>query len=279
MSNQKILDNFPKLLVTSSLVNPSSLVNVDFSTFCGFETLSFGVQTNSGRSLPIWANCLTYPIKEIGSQNIFVINEIKKLAEVLGFYPRFVFDRGFWIPNMIKFFLKENIIFYLRIKKGQGFEWKQGKKIKALKIGKLTKDTTITLLGHQLRLIVSPPPQLKKGQEPERWYILTSDLTSTRPQILDIYKHRFEIEETFKDLKHVVKLKKFFIKKKLTFNILLMLVSLSFWIAFWCRKLIQLALIKINPKKQRSYFKIWWEMIQRELRQQTLTRIQKVWSG
>lgn len=47
---------------------------------------------------------------------------------------------------MIKFFLKENITFYLRIKAGKQLEWSdnQGslKKISALKIGKCTKDTT-----------------------------------------------------------------------------------------------------------------------------------------
>lgn len=279
MSNQKILDNFPKLLLTSGLVNASSLVNVDFSTFCGFETLSFGVQTNSGRAIPIWANCITYPILEPGSQNIFVIDEIKKLGEVLEFYPRFVFDRGFWIPNMIKFFLKEEITFYLRIKKGQMFEWREGKKTKAIKIGKITKDTNINLYGHQLRLIISPPPKLKKHKKQERWYILTNDLTSSRETVLDIYRHRFEIEETFKDLKHICDLKKFFIKEKLTFRILLMFASLAFWIANWCRRFTGLAFNQVNPKKKRSYFKIWWETLQRELRQQSLIRIQKVWSG
>lgn len=277
VSNQKILDNFPKLLKMSSLVNSGSLVNVDFSTFCGFETLSFGVQTNEGRAIPIWANCITYPILEPGSQNIFVIDEIKRLGQVLGFYPRFVFDRGFWIPNMLKFFLKEEVIFYLRIKKSKLLE--SGGKIKSAKtLGSRNKDNQVKLYGQNLRLSVSPPPPKKQGfLLKERWYILTNDFKSQREEVLTIYKHRFEIEETFKDLKHICKLKKFLIKKKLTFKILLMFETLAFWIAFWCRKFTQLTLIQINPKKKRSYFKIWWEIVQRELRQQSLTRIQKVW--
>lgn len=273
-SKEKVLDYFPKLLSRLNLVNKTSLVNVDFSTFCGFETLAFGVQTKEGRAIPIWANCLTYPIKEVGSQNIFVTDEIKKFALSLGFYPKFVFDRGFWIPDMIRFFLEENVTFYLRIKASKLLESENGiKSAKAL--GKPRKDIPIKLYGYPLRLIVSsPPPKVtQKGKEPpkERWYILTNDLSSTRQQVLDIYKHRFEIEETFKDLKHVCDLKKFFIKKKLTFKILLMFACLAFWIAYRCRKFTSLKSTTLHPKKKRSYFLVWWEEIQRQTRKPLLT--------
>jgi len=287
-SKEKVLNYFPKLLTTLNLVKNSSLVNVDFSTFCGFETLAFGVQTNEGRAIPVWNSCLTYPIQNPGSQNTFVISEIKKLGLSLGFYPGFVFDRGFWIPDMIKFFLKDQITFYLRIKAGKLLEWSdsQGnlKKISVLKIGKYTKDTTVILnlknheyKNHQykLRLVISPPPAkpLQKGKKKhkERWYILTNDLTSNRGKVLNSYKHRFEIEETFKDLKHVCDLKKFFIKKKLTFKILLMFACLAFWIAYFCRRFTRLRSITLHSKKKRSYFKIWWEEIQRQAKVPLLT--------
>lgn len=275
VSNQKVLDNFPKLLRVSNLVNKHSLVNIDFSTFCGFETLSFGVQTNMGRAIPIWNNCLTYPISEVGSQNLFVISEIKRFGAILGFYPRFVFDRGFWIPDMIKFFLKGGVTFYLRIKAGKLLECEDDfKSAKAL--GRAAKDIPIKLYGYSLRLIVSPPPPKKKGKLPkERWYILTNDLASSREKVLDIYKHRFEIEETFKDLKHVSLLKKFFIKKKLSFKILLSFVCLSFWISYWFFQLTQLGVSTFykltHPKKKKSYFRIWWEEIQRQTRKPLLS--------
>ena len=280
VSNQKILDNFPRLLRVSNLVNKDSLVNVDFSTFCGFETLAFGLQTNLGRAIPIWNNCITYPISEVGSQNTFVVSEINRLGEVLGFYPSFVFDRGFWIPDMIKFFLKENIIFYLRIKAGKLLELDQGdseggKTTKtAFKIGKFTKDANLNLYEHRLRLIISPPPKPKNCKSKERWYILTNDFKSSREEVLETYKHRFEIEETFKDLKHVCDLKKFFIKKKLTFKILLMFACLAFWISYWCFQLTQLGVSTLytltHPKKKKSYFRIWWESIQRQTRKPLL---------
>lgn len=245
-------------------------MNIDFSTFCGFETLAFGVQTGNGRALPVWASCLTYPIKETGSQNLFVISEIKKFGSLLGFYPKFVFDRGFWIPDLIQFFLLEKVTFYLRIKQRKLLECEDG--IKSAKVlGKRKKDTPIKLYGHTLRLIVSPPPPKRIGKVlQERWYILTNDLKNSREGILNIYYLRFEIEETFKDLKHVSKLKKFFIKKKLSFKILLNFICLGFWLAFWCYqlgKLIDITFYTLtHSKKKRSYFRVWWESIQRLLR-------------
>jgi hypothetical protein len=281
-SNQKILDNFSNLLKGSNLVLKDSLVNIDFSTFCGFETLSFAVQTNLGRAIPVFANCITYPINEPGSQNLFVISEVEKFGEILGFYPRLVFDRGFWIPGLLKSMLDKSITFYLRIKQGKLLELTGGKIKSAKDLGKTTKDTQIILYGKTARLIVSPPPpkqlvkKIKKiGQKAERWYIITNDLTSTKEKILDIYYHRFEIEETFKDLKHISKLKKFFIKTRLSFRILLNFVCLAFWLSYWCNLLNLLNQTNqvnqnisrsVNPKKKRSYFRFWWEDIQRSLR-------------
>lgn len=202
---------------------------------------------------------------------------------MLGFYPGFVFDRGFWIPMVMKWMLEKDITFYLRIKQGQQLDWLDGKggKRSAFKIGKFTKDTTIDLFGFKMRLVISPPPPKQsqkvtgelttgKKQPKERWYILTNDFTSSRQKVLDIYRHRFEIEETFKDLKYVSRLKKFFIKLKLSFRILLFFASLSFWLSYWCYLIRGINIFNlnklINPKKKRSYFKVWWEVIQRLLR-------------
>ncbi len=93
--NTNLIKDFSHLVQVSGLVTKLSLVNVDFSTFCGFQTLCFAVQTGKGRALPVWNNCITYPIKTVGSQNIFVLEEIKAFGKTLAFYPRFVFDRGF----------------------------------------------------------------------------------------------------------------------------------------------------------------------------------------
>ena len=260
VSNPTIVSNFPRLVRLSGLVQKASLVNVDFSTFCGFQTLCFGVQTGAGRAIPVWNNCITYPIKFVGSQNQFVLEEIKKFGTCLGFYPRFVFDRGFWIPVVMKFLLKKKVLLYLRIKKGQTFTWcEKGKRQQAKTIGLHTKDAAITLFGYKMRLIISPPPPKqtnpKKQQNTQRWYIITNDLTASREEILAMYATRFEIEEVFKDYKHIQNLKALRIKEKKTFTILLWFASLAFWIAWWIKG--TRATPPVHPKKKRSFFRIF----------------------
>lgn len=261
----------------SGLVARKSLINIDFSSFCGFETLAFAVQTQNGRALPIWAGCLRYPILTPGSQNLFILEKLKALKTTLGFFPKLVFDRGFLIPILLKFMLLEKIIFYLRIKKGKSLLWIDGngnpKRLPALKIGKKTLDTKVYLYGKKLRLITSDIPKRKKGQEKrenvEPWYILTSDFKSKRNEVLKVYRTRFEIEESFKDLKHLFGLKKFGIKKKLTFLILLWFHILSFWLSHWCLKpkLLKPLTRNLNPKKKRSFVRIWFEGLEEEVKE------------
>lgn len=270
VSNKTLLSNFHRLVLATGFVTRKSVINVDFSTFCGFQTLAFGVQTGKGRTIPVWLNCLTYPIRFVGSQNLFVLSEIKSFGKLLGFYPSFVFDRGFWIPCVMKFLLKNNILLYLRIKQGQELYWeKRGMKIKAKTMGKATKDGRIMLFGHTMRLIVSPPPPKqvnpKKQEHTQRWYILTNDMESSKEEILRIYATRFEIEELFKDYKHIQKLKVLHIRKKETFVILLWFASLTCWIAWWIQGEKGEAAAG-NPKKKRSYFRIFWETFQQALR-------------
>ncbi len=286
VSNKRMLKNFHRILKASGLINRSSFINIDFSTFCGFQALVFAVQTRIGRALPVWNNSLTYPIEKPGSQNIFVLDEIRKFGETIGFFPRFVFDRGFWIPCVMKFLLESKIIFYLRIKQGQHLEWVQGKRGKrgkrekrktrtAFLIGTETKDAHIRLFGSKMRLIVSPPPpkqtNRKKKQNTERWYILTNDTASIRENILQIYNTRFEIEETFKDMKHIEKLKVLHIKTIKTFTILLWFATLAFWFAYWRENVRNEK--QTQPKKKRSFFRIFWEDLQRAFRIERLNSV------
>jgi len=73
VSNKTLVINFHRLVRESGLVRETSLVNVDFSTFCGFQALCFGVQTGEGRALPVWNASLTYRVTFVGSQNSFVV--------------------------------------------------------------------------------------------------------------------------------------------------------------------------------------------------------------
>lgn len=275
-SNKTLITNFHRLVRQSGFVTRSSIVNVDFSTFCGFQTLCLAVQTGAGRAIPVWNACLTYPITFVGSQNLFVLDQITAFGETLGFYPAFVFDRGFWIPIVMQFMLKNKIVFYLRVKQGQTLLWKdKGKKQQAKTIGKHTKDTFISLRSHTVRLVISPPPpdqkNLKKKQNTERWYIITNDMNTTRKDILTLYKTRFEIEETFKDYKHIQNIRSLQIRKKETFTMLLWFASLTQWLAWWVKETRPAE--NVHPKKKRSFFRIFWEELHCTLHSEGLRRI------
>lgn len=113
------------ILNSFSWITTKSMVNVDFSTFSAgwmypeFQVLTFGLQTQLGRAVPLFFDIIQYPIKTAGSQNIFIIQAIKKLKSILGFYQQFILDRGFAILFLIDFFIQEGITFYVRSKSGK----------------------------------------------------------------------------------------------------------------------------------------------------------------
>ena len=86
-----------------------------------------------------------------------------------------------------------------------------------------------------LRVVVSEKLSERvdsEGKE-ESWYLITNDYKASKEQIIAHYYFRFEIEETFKDLKHINDLASFYrIKKEQTFKILLWFCILAIWLSF-----------------------------------------------
>lgn len=60
----------------------------------------------------------------------------------------------------------------------------------------------MTGYGHTLRLVRSDQPD----NENDPWYLITNDADSTKDEIISRYYHRFEIEEFFRDAKHLLNL-------------------------------------------------------------------------
>jgi hypothetical protein len=85
-----------------------------------------------------------------------------------------------------------------------------------------SRDTVVEFEGMKLRVVRSNVPSTG-----EPWYILTSDLTSTRQQILGTYYYRFEIEESFKDVKHIRDLHKLQVDLELSLRVVLWFVILG----------------------------------------------------
>lgn len=263
VSNSKLLSYFSNLGSNLHLVKPGDCINVDFSTFCGFEVLTFAKQTQLGRAIPIYISAITYPILDPGSQTQFIMNQIKNLVNILGFCPILVFDRGFESPFIIPFLLKERIPFILRVKQGKFVNF-EGLDIPLKNLPWFKKDTVITVYNQKFRIVVSE----KKQDMDEPWYLLTNILAKTKDEIIASYYFRFEIEETFKDLKHLFDMKTFYrIEKKQTFLILLWFYILSVWLSFLLKRTRQYLVkrVHLNKHKKLSIVRFLAETIQLEL--------------
>ncbi len=120
-------------------------------------------------------------------------------------------------------------------------------------------DCVVEIYGKFLRIVRS---EKKKGME-EPWYLLTNDFQNTRDRTIADYYFRFEIEETFKDLKHIFELNKFYrIKKKQTFLILLWFFIMGVWMAFLlATDYLQERLVQ-NKHKLLSIVRFFFEQIQ-----------------
>jgi hypothetical protein len=97
-------------------------------------------------------------------------------------------------------------------KAGRFVELDDGETVTRLSVKELTEnDATISLCGLTLRVIRSPKSQ---------GTLVCSDQTNSRTKVIRIYYHRFEIEETFKDVKHIFELKRTRLNKPLSLKFL-----------------------------------------------------------
>ncbi len=220
--NKNVLKIFPFLIKNILKWKNNILINIDFSDFKGYMVLMLAMQTKRGRALPLFFDILTYPIKT-GSQNLFIIQTIKSFLKLISKNVSLVFDRGFACPSIIEYLVRRKIIFFIRIKSCKLVENTKGvnQKVKTFSAGK----HKVKAYGYNLYLVVSP----NKENTKEPWYIITNDPNKTAEEICGIYYHRFEIEEFFKDAKHLYGLEKIKVKTIKTLKMVLWFVILGFW--------------------------------------------------
>lgn len=284
LANHRLAAELGTVFDQLDLVKPGSYVNIDHSDFDGLTALVGAIQTRNGRALPCMVET-TYAlhIPAAGSakstprwdalrtdmqfareQQCFTghtIDSLQTLADRLGFWPRLVFDRGFANESIVTHLHAEGATFYIRLKGGNYIEC-DGQKIR---IGKLPqKDAMVQIFGITLRVIRSP----KSRRATEPWYIMTSDLGSSRAKVVKIYYHRFEIEETFKDSKHLFELQRLQFDRPISLKVVLWLVFLG--IAVLCRTTKptnQHQRNATNRKKYVSWIRQAYEYFQRRLTQ------------
>lgn len=278
IQNAGLAETLGDMVSRLGLVQPSSLLNCDHSDFNGLMAFVGAVQTHKGRAIPCLVET-TYsprlPAHEDAPKrkqemragymqleySLYdqALSALEELAGRLGFWPRLVFDRGFGGLPFIRPLVKHGATFYVRIKQKRIIELNS----EQLKVCDLPeRDTVVILDGLSLRVIRSDDPETG-----EPWYILTSDFSRSRKKIIRIYYHRFEIEETFKDLKHVLDLVRTRLMKPLSLKLLIWFASLSFILAY-------LSIQKSNwrdeckhPKKKLSLYRQFFEALERETKQ------------
>lgn len=217
LTNVRLAEHLGVVFDGFNLIRTGSFVNVDHSDMHGLLALVAAMQTRKGRALPCMVET-TYSEKLSARDNApprekalrkawtevrrwqcftgHVIDSLQNFHDRLGFWPKLVFDRGFGNYSLVTHLAAEGCIFYIRLKEGRYVEL-DGQR---LEVGHLKdKDAVVAVFGLKLRVVRSPKG--RRAREP--WYILTSDFVSSQSKIVRIYYHRFEIEETFKDAKHI----------------------------------------------------------------------------
>jgi len=284
LKNLELADYLSHTLVDLSPIRGSSIINIDHTDISLLTALVGAIQTSHGRAIPCFVDTTySHRIPSFGSRhstartdNLRVerlvereqlgfmehtIRTLEEFHERLGFWPRLAFDRGFGSIELIHYLNNAGAIFYIRCKADRIISdgtSQLGIKVKELKVN----DEAIEIDGIFLRLVRSDLGRRCK----EPWYILTNDFHSGRNKIVRIYYHRFEIEESFKDMKHLFELQRLRFNKPAHLKMMLLLVLLGFIILYRIGKTKAIRLLRRmrdkpkHPKKQLSWVREIWEL-------------------
>lgn len=268
VSNKRFVEHIPKILKALQLLKKDDVVIIDFSNFKnGKQILMFAVQTRKGRAIPIYFEEITYPIQK-GSQNLFIWNAMKNFLKLVDMKVRFVFDRGFAIPFLVKKLVKHKIIFYIRIKKRKSTYPTCGKRAAE---NLHFKDTDVWIYENNLRVVRTD--RRKEVKEP--WYIVTNDFVSSRKEIISVYYFRFEVEELFKDAKHFFRMEFLRIRKPETLIVVLWFVILGIWLSWFLHQ--TLGKGKRCAKRKKNTYSVsisqfWLERLMLDMRQSIIPK-------
>ncbi len=275
LANIKLAEQLGVLFDTFKLVRPGDFVNVDHSDMHGLLALVAAVQTRKGRALPCMVEAtyastipadsnkprwqkLRTAMQAARLQQSFtghVIDSLQDLHDRLGFWPKLVFDRGFGNESLVTHLAAEGCTFYIRLKAGRYVEF-DGQRIEVKQLP--CRDETVQLFGLTLRIIRTPCGR----RHPEPWYILTNDFSSSRTKVARIYYHRFEIEETFKDMKHIWELKRTRMSKPDSLKAILWFVSIGIALLYMVVKPDHQTTVSVHPKKRTSWLRQAYELLQ-----------------
>lgn len=276
LANLNLAEQLGVVFDSLGLVRPGSFINIDHTDLNGLLALVGAVQTRKGRAVPCLVEA-TYseqlsahddaPPREKQLRQAWaqarqwqcftghVIDSLQDFADRLGFWPKLVFDRGFGNYSLVTHLQAEGATFYIRLKAGRYVEL-DGESVEVKQLQ--DKDATVQLFGLTLRVVRSP--KSRRAKEP--WYILTNDFSSSRSKVVRVYYHRFEIEETFRDVKHIWGLKRTRLNKPSSLRFILWLVSLGIALLYMVTKPAKQTLYRWHRKKQISWLRQAFEQWQ-----------------
>lgn len=263
-----------------------SVLNVDFSNFGGVAVLVAALQTNKGRALPWALEALVSNTQGFhaarseysrhkaayqkwkhetgGDQYDVVLRQVAQIDDRAATPPCLVFDRGFGNKRLLGALfaregksyvrLRDHFRLFVEAPRSHRGEWHAGD----LPVG----DFRVRWLGLSFRLVVATTGRSASGQAP--WTIATNDHASTPGQIAKLYYHRFEIEETFRDWKSGLGLRRARLHRWQSLQVLLSFASVATLLA-WQAATTGTQTQQPHPKKQLSFFRRWHEAIQQQV--------------
>lgn len=280
ITDHSLASQLQKLLVTEMFQGRSGYIycSMDHSQFGPFCIAVLAVSFRKGRAIPIWIQvnlseaALVGPLL-VALEDLFV--ELQRIAPQLN--PVLVMDRWFASDKLFTLFRQYSIFFIARTKSDKKIvlPWDPSWwKTPIQEISLL--ETEITYRSHRLRLVRS---DLKPGmKDPEPWFLLTNLPDKcpgsgaggvSRRQLLNRYAERFEIEESFKDVKWLQRLEWQRVRKPEVIRSLLLFVLLGWWLLWrYISPTVtkQAPQKKLHTKKRLSWFRQTWEELQRLLR-------------
>ena len=274
VTDTSLTDQLQRLLLTEVLGSRTGqwYCSLDHSQFGPFCIAVLAVSNRAGRAIPVWCQVNTSEAALIAPllqalEQLFqcLANSAPNLKLVL------VMDRWFAADKLFVLLSQYGIFFIARTKSDKKVQtpWDQYRQRSPIReISPL--ETLVTYRKHQLRLMRS---ELRPGmKDPEPWFLLTNlpdkqhkgDATGvTRRQVLNRYAERFEIEESFKDLKWLQRLEWQRVKKRNVIRSLLLFVFIGWWLLWRYGDKQALATnAKLHPKKRLSWFRVIWEQLQ-----------------
>ena len=259
-----LADQLQQLLVTAGFGGRKGYwyCSLDHSQFGPFCIAVLAVSNRAGRAIPVWcqvnvsAGALIKPLLS-ALEALFI--ELRCIAPELKLV--LVMDRWFASDRLFTLFALHGIFFIARSKGDKLVQLPWDPSWWREPLGDLGhEELAVRYHGHELRFIRSAFKDGMKGGEP--WFLLTNlPPEITRTMALHRYAERFEIEEAFKDMKWLQRLKWQRIQKPTVIRTLLLFIFLGWWL-LWRYGDKQTGFRKVHPKKQISWFRQAWEQFQ-----------------